>query len=122
MPQSGLERFLTAKVYKLRAMILLHDRAVLVGTALAFVPIFPACTLGLIVSIANLALIKFGFTRKIEYSLTLFGIVAGAINTLIWLLIFPNLLAVLFPITLAISIIEAIKAVLLSILFILIAK
>ena len=60
------------------------DRAVVVGTGLSWIPVFPACTLGLFISLANLYLIK---TKRLDdryFRIITLSIVISALLSVIW--------------------------------------
>ena len=60
------------------------DRAVVVGTALSWIPVFPACTLGLFISLANLYLIE---TKRLDdryFRIVTLSIVISALLSVIW--------------------------------------
>jgi hypothetical protein len=60
------------------------DRAVVVGTALSWIPVFPACTLGFFISLANLYLIK---TKRLDdryFRIITLSIVISALLSVMW--------------------------------------
>ena len=62
------------------------DRAVVVGTALSWIPVFPACTLGLFISLANLYLIK---TKRLDdryFRIITLSIVISALLSVMWVI------------------------------------
>lgn len=86
--RSGLESYAAAKLAALRADIKSRDRAVLLGAALSFTPIFPACFFGVIISTLNFALIRRNLTSRREERLVNISLVVGCIYSLLWLYIF----------------------------------
>ena len=81
--QSELERYIVQKLRELRAGLRYRDRAVIVGTALSFIPIPPACIIGFLMSIFNLFLIRFGKLRQEEGMLLKISVAVGFFNSLV---------------------------------------
>lgn len=83
--RSGLETYLTHKLYDIRHRLRRRDRAVLLGAVLSFLPIFPACFLGFIISAMNLFLIHRGITRASDQRLVELSLLVSVIFSAIWL-------------------------------------
>ena len=81
--QSELERYIVQKLRELRAGLRYRDRAVIVGTALSFIPIPPACIIGFLMSIFNLFLIRFGKLSREEGMLLKISVAVGFSNSLV---------------------------------------
>lgn len=83
--QSGLEIYITQKLYTLRSWVRERDRAVVIGAGLSFVPIFPACVFGFLISAMNLFLIHRGITRRSDQRLVEISLIVSVIFSAIWL-------------------------------------
>lgn len=86
--RGGLEGYAADKIADFRAGIKSRDRAVVLGAVLSFIPIFPACFFGLILSIINFILIYKDITSRREERLVKISLAIGSINNLLWLYIF----------------------------------
>lgn len=85
---SSLEDELQKLLFQLRNKLQATDRAVVIGATLSWVPVFPACTIGLLISLANLYLIK---TKKLDhksYRTVLVSASIALLFTLIWIVAF----------------------------------
>jgi hypothetical protein len=89
--RSGIEIYLIDKLAKFRVILKNHDRAVLLGAALSFTPIFPACFFGLIISLINFVLIHKGATDQREGRLVKISLAVGFINSLLWVYLFMTI-------------------------------
>lgn len=86
--RSGLEGYAADKLAALRAGIRNRDRAVVIGAALSFLPIFPACFFGALLSLFNLALIYSNRTSLREKRLVVISLVVGCLNSILWVYLF----------------------------------
>ena len=84
--QSGLERYVWEKLRSARRQTASRDRGVLLAALLAFVPVFPACTIGMLIASLNLYLIKKQRLPQREARLTLISILTGALWTSLWII------------------------------------
>ena len=64
------------------------DRAVVVGAVLSFVPIFPACIIGVIISLANFILIRTKKLNRSNVGIVVVSIGVGTFFSLMWLIVF----------------------------------
>ena len=81
--KSELEKFINQKVYQIRNILAFRDRAVVLGAILSFIPIPPACILGVIISLINFLLLKINKLRKSEQKLILISLLVGLFNSII---------------------------------------
>jgi|SaaInlStandDraft_1057018.scaffolds.fasta_scaffold105403_1 hypothetical protein len=81
--KSELEKFINQKVYQIRNILAFRDRAVVLGAILSFIPIPPACILGVIISLVNFLLLKINKLRKSEQKLILISLLVGLFNSII---------------------------------------
>lgn len=82
--KSEIENFLSKWIIHMRRAALSYDRGVFVGAVLAFVPIFPACFFGMLLSLLN---VGFALNNRLDYRnrrAAIFGACVGAFFTLIW--------------------------------------
>lgn len=89
--QSKLESFLSTKVQAFKDSIQNRDRAVVIAALLSFTPIFPACTIGAVISILNLYLVKIGTLKRSELGLSLTSLAAGMLYTILWVVMLSSL-------------------------------
>lgn len=89
--QSEIEKYASQKMRRLHQAIRQHDRGVVLGATLAFIPVFPACTIGLIMSVLNCLLIRKGRLDRSEASFVKAGLVAGFLNSVIWVYVLFSL-------------------------------
>lgn len=83
--QSALEKFLKRKISVFWARVKNNDRGVLLGAVLSLIPVFPACTIGVGISMFNLILIYKGKLAKDYLNLIFTCIAFGVIFTLLWM-------------------------------------
>lgn len=83
--RSGLEAYAAEKLTAFRESLKSRDRAVVLGAILSVTPIFPACFIGVIISLVNLMLIHKHMTSPREGRLVKISLAVGCINSLIWL-------------------------------------
>lgn len=88
--QSELEKFALQKLQRLRNFLHDRDRGVVFGTALAVIPIFPACTIGFIVSVFNVILLNSGKLPQKEKQFIIVGLVVGLFSSILWLYLIAN--------------------------------
>ena len=81
--KSELEKFINQKIYQIRNILAFRDRAVVLGAILSFIPIPPACILGVIISLINFLLLKINKLRKSEQKLILISLLVGLFNSII---------------------------------------
>ena len=81
--KSELEKFINQKIYQIRNILAFRDRAVVLGAILSFIPIPPACILGVIISLVNFLLLKINKLRKNEQKLILISLLVGLFNSII---------------------------------------
>ena len=81
--KSELEKFINQKIYQIRNILAFRDRAVVLGAILSFIPIPPACILGVIISLVNFLLLKINKLRKSEQKLILISLLVGSFNSII---------------------------------------
>jgi len=81
--KSELEKFINQKIYQIRNILAFRDRAVVLGAILSFIPIPPACILGVIISLVNFLLLKINKLRKSEQKLILISLLVGLFNSII---------------------------------------
>ena len=81
--KSELEKFINQKIYQIRNILAFRDRAVVLGAILSFIPIPPACILGVIISLVNFLLLKINKLRKSEQKLILISLLVGIFNSII---------------------------------------
>ena len=91
MGTSAIEQALGRLTIKIKIWIGTHDRGVLTGFILSTIPFTPFSILGLLIGIANLALIKIKRLEKSETSLVYFGLFNAALN-MVLLAYFVNIL------------------------------
>ena len=80
---SEIEKYLKNVAWRLRNAAFGRDRAVVLAAILSFVPIPPACFLGVLLSVANLFLLKIGRLRQSDSKLIWLSIVVGLLNSII---------------------------------------
>ena len=80
---SEIERYLKNAAWRLRNAAFGRDRAVVLAAILSFVPIPPACFLGVLLSVANLFLLKTGKLRQSDSRLIWLSIIVGLLNSII---------------------------------------
>ena len=85
---SSLENELQNLLFRLRTKLRDTDRAVVIGAALSWVPVFPACTIGLFISLANLYLIKAKKLDHKNYRTVLISVFIALLFSLIWVIAF----------------------------------
>ena len=85
---SRLENEVRYLLFRLRNRLQDIDRAVVVGAALSWMPVFPACTVGLFISLANLYLIKADKLDRKNYRIVLISIFIAVLFSLIWVVVF----------------------------------
>ena len=85
--KSEIEKYASQKLRDLGQILRQRDRGVVVGAVLSFIPIFPACTIGLIISAFNFFLILRGKLGKDEERLVKISMVAGCLNSILWIYI-----------------------------------
>jgi hypothetical protein len=73
---------------RLRSYVAGRDRFVLIGLALSMLPVFPACLIGAIISVANIYLGRSGRLSHDEIRLSRLGTVVGVGLTIAWIFIF----------------------------------
>ena len=81
--KSELEKFINQKIYQIRNILAFRDRAVVLGAILSFIPIPPACILGVMISLVNFLLLKINKLRKSEQKLILISLLVGIFNSII---------------------------------------
>ena len=81
--KSELEKFINQKIYQIRNILAFRDRAVVLGAILSFIPIPPACILGVLISLVNFLLLKINKLRKSEQKLILISLLVGLFNSII---------------------------------------
>ena len=81
--KSELEKFINQKIYQIRNILAFRDRAFVLGAILSFIPIPPACILGVIISLINFLLLKINKLRKSEQKLILISLLVGLFNSII---------------------------------------
>ena len=85
---SSLENELQNVLLRVRSKLRDTDRAVVIGSALSCIPIFPACTIGLLISLANLYLIKAKKLDHENYRTVLVSVFIALLFSLIWVICF----------------------------------
>jgi hypothetical protein len=85
---SSLENELQNVLLRVRSKLRDTDRAVVIGSALSWIPIFPACTIGLLISLANLYLIKAKKLDHENYRTVLVSVFIALLFSLIWVISF----------------------------------
>ena len=85
---SSLENELQNVLLRVRSKLRDTDRAVVIGSALSWIPIFPACTIGLLISLANLYLIKAKKLDHENYRTVLVSVFIALLFSLIWVICF----------------------------------
>jgi hypothetical protein len=83
--KSELEKYALERLGVLRSSIRGRDRGVVIGAALSFTPIFPACFLGFVVSCVNLMLLKKNKISRRESLLVKSSFVVGGLVSVLWL-------------------------------------
>ena len=86
--QSVLEREVRLLLLRWREWAAEHDRAVLFGVLLCCVPFLPVSFLGLLITLGNLVLLRFGKLSPAERPLLIFALVMVAVWMLLWWLLF----------------------------------
>lgn len=91
MPPSALESTIaqtlrTGRTF-LRAFLLSHDRGVVLGVLLSLLPIPPLPVFGLVVCLANLALLRRGHLSPRERRTVRLGVMLSAVNTVLAVLL-----------------------------------
>jgi Na+/proline symporter len=81
---SELERFVLERVAHLRRAFLSYDRGVVVGTVLAFIPVFPACFFGMLLSFINLGFALNNRLNRRNRNAAILGACVGAFFTVLW--------------------------------------
>lgn len=89
--QSALERYLIEKLQRARSFSARHDRGVVIGAALSFTPIFPACWIGFVLSALNLALLKRSRLSQNEEKVVHLSLAVSTVFSVIWLWILSHL-------------------------------
>jgi hypothetical protein len=87
MTQNALQREFIKKIEELRSRIGIYDKGVLLGFTLSLVPIFPVAAFGLLIGVLNRALHKAGKLSGYDYELVRKGLLVGALNTFIGIVI-----------------------------------
>jgi hypothetical protein len=85
--QSALERELRL-LLRWREWAAQRDRAVLFGAMLCCVPFLPVTFFGLLITLGNLLLLRFGKLSPAERPVLLFALVMVAVWVLLWWLLF----------------------------------
>lgn len=85
--QSEIEKYASQKLRELRKAINHRDRGVVVGAALSFIPVFPACTIGLAISVVNFFLIRKEKLGRSEGNLVKISLAVGFLNSILWIYI-----------------------------------
>jgi hypothetical protein len=86
--RSQLESELVRILNGLRSYVAGRDRFVLIGLALSLLPVFPACLIGAIISVANVYLGRSGRLSLDEIRLSRLGTLVGLSLTIGWIFIF----------------------------------
>jgi len=85
---SSLEYEMQKLLFRLRNRLRDTDRAVVIGATLSWVPVFPACTIGLLISVANLYLIKSNKLDHKNYRTVLISVFISFLFSLFWVIAF----------------------------------
>lgn len=83
MQKSKLEEVVLEKLMTLKTDIARHDRGVMFGFLLSLLPIFPSALFGTVVGVFNFQLVESGKLNKFESNLIRKGLILGAINSII---------------------------------------
>lgn len=86
--QSVLEREIRLLLLRFREWGAERDRAVLFGTLLCCVPFLPVTFFGLLITLGNLVLVRFGKLSRAELPLLYFALAVVAFWLLLWWLLF----------------------------------
>lgn len=89
--QSALERFLLEKLQDAKSFSARHDRGVVLGAALSFTPIFPACWIGFAISLLNLFLLKSGRLSHGEEKIIHISLAVSAVFSILWIWILAQI-------------------------------
>jgi len=89
--QSALERFLLEKLQDAKSFSARHDKAVVLGAALSFTPIFPACWIGFTISLLNLFLLKRGRLSRGEEKIIHLSLAVSAVVSILWIWILSRI-------------------------------
>ena len=81
---SELENFVSERVAHLRRALLSYDRGVVVGAVLAFIPVFPACFFGMLLSLINVGFALNNRLNRRNRNAAILGACVGAFFTVIW--------------------------------------
>jgi hypothetical protein len=85
--QSEIEKYVSQKLRELREAISHRDRGVVVGAVLSFIPIFPACTIGVFISVGNFVLIRKARLDRSDENLVKISLAVGFLNSILWIYI-----------------------------------
>ncbi len=86
--KSQLEIAIAERIRNVKRDLPRYDRAVLVGAMLSCFPMFPACTVGFLIGLANLALLKNGRLQEINKNFIRLSLLIGGFFTVAWLILF----------------------------------
>ncbi len=86
--QSVLEREVRLLLLRWREWAAERDRAVLFGAMLCCVPFLPVTFFGLLITLGNLLLLRFGKLSPAERPVLIFALVMVAVWVLMWWLLF----------------------------------
>lgn len=106
--RSQLEMEVSYRLGRLSFLLAQRDRLVVIGAGLSFIPVFPACLLGLLVSLANLYIGTHGRLQRADIRIAKAGVAAGATLTVIWM----GVLILFNPLAAALEILELLLEVL----------
>ena len=81
---SEFEKSLSTMIVHLRKVLLSYDRGVVFGVVLAFIPIFPACFFGVVISLVNVGLALNNRLDTRNRNAALLGVCVGAVFTVFW--------------------------------------
>ena len=89
--KSELERLILGWIARSRRAMLFYDRGVVWGALFALTPIFPACFLGMMISMVNVGLALSGRLDRKNRDIALVASCVGAFFSLVWWYVLASL-------------------------------
>jgi len=91
--RSEMEKYLSKKQIYIKKALAGHDRAVVLGAVLSFLPIPPACMMGVLFSVFNLFLLKYGNLNKSNQKVVLVSLIVGLLNSTVVAFLLAHLMS-----------------------------
>jgi hypothetical protein len=91
--RSEMEKYLSKKQIYIKKALAGRDRAVVLGAVLSFLPIPPACMMGVLFSVFNLFLLKYGNLNKSNQKVVLVSLIVGLLNSTVVAFLLAHLMS-----------------------------